>query len=63
MIVKVPDMSCKHCEMRIIGALKTLPGIGDIAVDLDKKTVEITGNTDIKAITRAIEGAGYTVSQ
>jgi copper chaperone len=63
MIVTVPDMSCNHCKMRIIDALKSLPGIGSIAVDVDKKTVEISGNTDIREVKKAIEDAGYSVSE
>ncbi|MBP7584787.1 MAG: cation transporter [Spirochaetes bacterium] len=54
-------MSCNHCVMRIMNALKPLPGMGNITVDIDKKTVEITGEPDIQAVTRAIEQAGYTI--
>ena len=63
MKLTVPDMSCNHCKMRIIGALKSLPGIGEIEVDVDKKTVDISGNTDIKAVKKAIKDAGYSVSE
>lgn len=63
MKLTVPDMSCNHCKMRIINALKSLPGMGDIEVDVDKKTVEITGNTDIKDVKKAITDAGYSVSE
>jgi len=61
MKLKVPGISCNHCVMRIMNALKPLPGMGNITVDIDKKTVEITGEPDIQAVTRAIEQAGYTI--
>ncbi len=37
----VPDMMCGHCEKTIRTALSALEGVGDIAVDLTKKTVAV----------------------
>ncbi|WP_126993040.1 heavy-metal-associated domain-containing protein [Thermosipho globiformans] len=39
-ILKVPDMSCKHCVMRITKALEEL-GEKKFEVKLESKTVEI----------------------
>ncbi len=61
MKVSVPGMSCNHCRMRIENALKPLPGVEGVNVDIEKKTVEIHGNCDTKTAVKAIEDAGYTV--
>ena len=37
----VPDMMCGHCEKTIRTALSNLDGVGEIAVDLTKKTVAV----------------------
>ncbi len=37
----VPDMMCGHCEKTIRTALSNVDGVGEIAVDLPKKTVAI----------------------
>ncbi len=38
-ILTVPDISCKHCEKTITGALKDQPGIKGVKVDIDAKKV------------------------
>ena len=62
--LKVPGMSCSHCEKAIKGALAELAGIGTVKIDLDSKDVNIdydpasTGPDKIKA---AIEDQGYDI--
>jgi len=40
-ILKVPDISCAHCEKTITGALKGQPGVRSVRVDIDAKTVNL----------------------
>ena len=40
-ILKVPDISCEHCEKTITGALKDQPGVRSVKVDIDAKTVNL----------------------
>ncbi len=61
MQIKVPDMSCKHCVSRITAALEALEGVDGVSVDLENKTVEITGAIPIESVKKAVKGAGYTV--
>jgi len=61
MQIKVPGMSCNHCVKRITAALEPLEGVDSLSVNLDKKTVEVTGSIDIESVKKAVEGAGYTV--
>jgi len=58
--LKIPDMTCGHCEKTIRAALAGLPGVKRLEIDLSAKTVRIDGAADPAAIRRAITDAGYT---
>ena len=59
----VPDMSCGHCEAAVKQEVSALVGVTDVAVDLESKRVEVTGqDLDDVAIRLAIEEAGYEAS-
>ena len=59
----VDGMSCEHCVKRVTAAVKGLPGVTDVAVSLDDKTVAVThdGNVRQESVKAAIEDAGYDV--
>ena len=50
-IVTVPDMMCAHCEKAIRTALSKVDGVGEIAVDLAKKTVTVQHEDAVTAQT------------
>ena len=59
----VPDVSCGHCRMAITNEVAPLPGVESVEVDLDSKTVTVTGEPlDEQAIIAAIDEAGYEVA-
>lgn len=60
MRLNVEGMTCAHCERAIKQAVAALSGTAE--VDLAAGTVEVTGIDDIAAVRRAIEEAGYTVT-
>ena len=52
----VPDMSCGHCKAAVE---KAIEGIGaSAAVDLDAKTVEVSGASE-QAVIEALKAEGY----
>jgi len=58
----VEGMSCEHCVSAITGEVGQVAGIDDVAVDLDAKTVTVTGQTvDDAAVRAAVDEAGYTL--
>ncbi|HMA46193.1 MAG TPA: cation transporter [Frankiaceae bacterium] len=58
----VEGMSCDHCVHAITGEVAKVAGVGDVAVDLEAKTVTVTGEpVDDDAVRAAIDEAGYTV--
>jgi len=60
-IIKVEGMMCPHCKARVESVCKEIPGVQDAVVDLQAKTVTVTGNADIAALKKAITDADYKV--
>lgn len=60
-VIKVEGMMCSHCKARVEKACKSVPGTVDAVVDLEAKTVTVTGTADVAALKQAITDADYTV--
>ena len=63
-VLTVPDMSCKHCEMKISEALKHV-GLKDFTVDLNSKTIRLKteGVERVKKVLAEIEYPVSTVEE
>lgn len=61
MILKVPDISCSHCVMRIKAALLGDKLASAVTVDLDTKEVKLENASDRTAIIQRLEQLGYHV--
>ena len=60
-VIKVEGMMCKHCKARVEQVCKAVPGTVDAVVDLQAKTVTVTGEADVEALKQAIIDADYEV--
>jgi len=60
-VIRVEGMMCTHCKARVEFVCKGISGVQDAVVDLQAKTVTITGNGDVSAIKKSIADAGYEV--
>jgi Cu+-exporting ATPase len=60
-IIKVEGMMCTHCKARVESVCKAIAGTEDAVVDLQKKTVIVTGNANPEVLKKAIIDAGYEV--
>jgi copper chaperone CopZ len=59
----VPGVSCAHCQEAITSEVGTVAGVETVEVDLETKTVSVTGEAlDEQAIIAAIDEAGYEVA-
>ncbi len=59
----VPAVSCEHCRRAIEGEVSQVEGVASVDVDLDAKTVTVSGEPlDEFAIVAAIDEAGYEVA-
>ena len=57
----VPEISCEHCVTAITGEVSGVPGVTAVDVNVDAKTVTVTGG-DNDAIVAAIDEAGYDIA-
>ena len=60
-VIKVEGMMCPHCKARVESVCKAVAGTQDAVVDLQAKTVTVTGNADVAALKKAITEADYKV--
>ena len=60
-VLKVEGMMCTHCKAMVEKVCKATPGTLDAQVDLQAKTVTVTGEADRGALVKAITDAGYEV--
>ncbi len=61
-LIKVEGMTCHHCTQTITEALREIPGLNSINVNLDKKEVDVKfdGNeTSLQEITKKIIELGF----
>lgn len=65
-VLPVRGMHCASCVAKVEDALKPIPGVSEVSVDLPSRTVAISfvpapGRLEVKHLRRAIEKAGYDV--
>lgn len=58
----VKGMTCQHCVRAVTEAIKGLPNVEDVQVDLESGVVKIKGNPDKVAVKKAIEEEGYKLA-
>jgi copper chaperone len=62
--LRVPDMTCGHCELSVQEALNELDGVERAKADHEAGTVEVTyeeGKVTTGRMGEAIEEVGYTL--
>ncbi|NNN06865.1 MAG: copper-translocating P-type ATPase [Elusimicrobia bacterium] len=65
-VLPVRGMHCASCVDKVDAALKAVPGVEAVSVDLPSRTVAVSfvpvaGKLEVKHLRRAIEAAGYDV--
>ena len=60
-ILKVGGMMCPHCKARVEATCKAVAGVTDAVVDLQNKTVTVSGNVRSEDLEKAIIAAGYEI--
>jgi copper ion binding protein len=58
---RVPGVSCEHCVRAITEEVSMLPGVQQVVVNLDDKSVRVNheGKVGLNELIRAINEAGY----
>ena len=60
--LNAPDISCGHCVATVQNAVGQVAGVQSVTADADTKDVNVTydaSQTDVSAITAALDDAGY----
>ena len=62
--IRIEGMACGHCSARVEKALRALPGVQNVKVDLEAKTalVEAEDSVAETALSKAVTDSGYTVT-
>ena len=60
-VIKVEGMMCPHCKARVESVCKAVAGTQDAVVDLQAKTVTVTGTANVEDLKKAITEADYKV--
>ncbi len=62
-VFSIPDMNCKHCQMKIEESLSQISGIEKIDISIDDRKLSIDGNINTDDIIDHIKKAGYSISK
>ena len=57
----ISGMTCSHCVAAVERAVKAVPAVREVAVDLASGQVTIEGEPDLRAVRAAIAEEGYEV--
>ena len=62
-ILSVEGMMCSHCTGAVEKALRAVPGVQDVHVDLAAKTAVVEAGTPVsgEVLKKAVTDAGYQV--
>ncbi|HEY6530884.1 MAG TPA: heavy-metal-associated domain-containing protein [Acidimicrobiales bacterium] len=58
----VPGISCTHCRDAIESEVAVVTGVEEVYVDVDHRTVAVTGDATDDDLRAAIDEAGYEVA-
>ncbi|MBT8241415.1 MAG: heavy-metal-associated domain-containing protein [Acidimicrobiales bacterium] len=61
-IYSVPEISCDHCKNAIESEVNRLDTVEAAVVDIETKTVLVSGDADEQLVRAAIDEAGYDVA-
>lgn len=61
---KIEGMTCGHCEMAVVKAVKSLDGVTDASASHEKNNLVVThkGELNNEAVRQNVAEAGYTVT-
>ncbi|HWG85998.1 MAG TPA: heavy metal-associated domain-containing protein [Deinococcales bacterium] len=62
MELNVTGMTCGHCKTAVEKALKGVPGVTDVNVDLSAGKAVVQGNPDPNQLVAAVTEEGYGAS-
>ncbi|HEX7554514.1 MAG TPA: heavy-metal-associated domain-containing protein [Geothrix sp.] len=62
-IYKIQGMTCGGCAKHVEKALRSVPGVTEVAMDVTKGTAAVGGTASFEAMAASVEAAGYDMTQ
>ncbi|WP_243302335.1 heavy-metal-associated domain-containing protein [Geothrix oryzisoli] len=62
-IYRVTGMTCGGCVRHVDKAIRTTPGVAEVAVDLASGTAKVTGTASFEALSAKVAEAGYQMDR
>ncbi|GAB3259544.1 heavy-metal-associated domain-containing protein [Kineosporia babensis] len=56
----VSAISCDHCKSTIESGLTNLPGVTSVSVDVEARSVSVSGTADDSEIRSTLDDLGYS---
>ena len=56
----IGGMTCTKCRNKVAAALKMVPGVSSVQVDLVSHTAKVQSPAQVERLVKAVEDAGYT---
>ena len=56
---RIQGMTCAGCVKHVEKALRAVPGVTGVTVDLGKGTASVEGAATLEALTASVAAAGY----
>ncbi len=61
--ILINGMSCQHCVASVKKALRKIPGMSNVVVNLEKGVASYDGDVNGEAVKEAIKKIGFEVSE
>ena len=58
-VLNIEGMMCGHCTARVEKALKAVPGVETVTVELKPGRATVTGTAEAAVLVKTVEEAGY----
>lgn len=58
-LFRVQGMTCGGCAKHVEKALRTVPGVAGVTVDVAKGTVSVEGTSSFESLAASVGAAGY----
>lgn len=60
--IRITGMTCQHCVQAVTRALRAVPGVSDVQVQLAPPQATVRGRADDASLVKAVESEGYGAS-
>ncbi len=58
-VLNITGMTCGHCRAAVESAIREVPGVQAVHVDLEQAKATVQGAVDIGSLLSAVDEAGY----